>query len=293
MPDEWGNGKGKFHNSSILSVRPLITSLSNSKIKEAVKLREGKYRRRTGLCLIEGWREVGRAIQSGVEITDIFLEENGLDTIEAAGCFVDERLLQPVSRDVYTKIAFGERQDGVLAIAKQPELALPHFLSKIRYVDSPLFAVLENIEKPGNVGAVFRSADGASLDGVVLTQCLAASTPDCFAPSAIRNSMGTVFRVPRAHALSEEAIFCLRQRNISLAAARCAGTQDQAIPYTKYDFRKPTAIVLGNEAEGLSDIWRGDDVTAITIPMLGMGDSLNISVAAAVLFFEARRQRLA
>ncbi len=264
-------------------MRPTITSLSNQKIKDAVKLREGKQRRRTGLFLLDGLRVILRATQCGVEIVEFFVdcepENTPVDSLP-----LNKNLLQPVSPEVFEKIAFGSRQEGVLAVARQPERSLECFAAQIKDVESPLLAVLETIEKPGNVGAVFRSADGAGLDGVLLADGLT----DLFAPNVIRNSMGTVFDMPAAAISTTETLCFLRQSGIQIAAARCDET---AICYTDYDFRQPTAIVLGNEGDGLSNHWTGQGVTAISVPMLGIADSLNVSVAAAVLFFEARRQR--
>lgn len=266
-------------------MRPKITSPGNLKIKEAVKLREGKHRRRTGLFLLDGLREIRRAVDSGVEPICVFFR----DEAHATAMQVFEKhprwedLLQPVTGEVFEKIAFGDRQEGVLVVARQPEYSVERFSERLAAKDTPLLAVLEKIEKPGNVGAVFRSADGAGLDGILLADSLT----DFFSPNVIRNSVGTVFRMPTAALDSAACLRLLREKGVRIAAARCEG----AIPYTEYDFRRPTAIVLGNEADGLSDHWTGEGVTAISIPMRGMADSLNISVAAAVLFYEARRQR--
>ncbi len=263
-------------------MRARITSLSNPKIKTVVKLREGKQRRRTGLFLLDGLREIDRAVQCGVEIVEIFIEENNLLPTISVGA-LNENLMQPVSPEVFEKIAFGDRHEGILAVARQPERSLKRFATEIDAVGMPLLAVLEKTEKPGNIGAIFRSADGAGLNGVLLADSLT----DFFSPNVIRNSMGTVFHMPAAAVSTAESLGFLRQTGIRMAVARCDG----AIPYTEYDFRRPTAIVLGNEADGLSNLWTGEGVTAISIPMLGIADSLNVSVAAAVLFFEARRQR--
>ncbi len=259
----------------------MITSSSNPRLKEIVKLRDGKHRRRSGLFLIDGRRELDRAIQCGVVIGDVFvtdelrereLRERGLTTVL-------------VAENVFPKITFGDRNDGLVAVAQAPEATLASFSQRISNDPPPLLAVLEGIEKPGNIGAVFRSADGAGFDGVIVADPLC----DLLNPNAVRSSMGTIFRIPAAVAESRDVIDWLRNNNIRLAVARCDG----AIPYNEYDFRQPTAIVLGSEAEGLSSTWLESDMIPISLPMLGIADSLNVSNAAAVLFYEARRQRSA
>lgn len=257
----------------------VITSPSNPKIKEAAQLRDGKHRRRSGLFLIEGLRELNRAIASGINIREIFADEHFAAESIVAANYDTYR----VSAAVLEKISFGERRDGVVAVARLPDQTWENFESHVHGLDNPLLAVLENIEKPGNVGAVFRSADGAGLDGVLLAD----RRSDLYNAHTIRNSLGTVFRLPSVESNSAAIIDWLRNNDISIAAARCDG----AIPYTDYDFRQPTAMVLGNEADGLSDLWRGEHITSIALPMFGIADSLNISAAAAVLFYEARRQR--
>ena len=248
----------------------MISSPSNPRLKEVAKLREGRHRRRTGCFLIDGRREVERAIHCGIRILELFVTEE----VRFPG--VPTTL---VAENVFGKIAFGGRNDGILAVAETPQRPLDAFPATAL----PLLAVLEGIEKPGNVGAVFRSADGAGLDGILVTD----PATDLFNPHTIRNSLGTIFKIPAAVTESCAAFDWLRKYDIHLAVARCDG----AIPYTDYDFRRPTAIVLGSEADGLSAIWNGSGTTAISLPMNGIADSLNVSSAAAVLFYEARRQR--
>lgn len=263
----------------------MITSPSNPKIKEAVRLREGKHRRRTGRFLIDGLREIQRASQSGIRFSEIFVLEEQFDQAEKIRSEQPDCSLYPVDERVFEKLSFGNRQEGMVVVAEIPDNSLKRFDARIRTILNPLIGVLEKIEKPGNVGAIFRSADGAGLDGIMIVDPLA----DLFNPNTIRSSLGTVFRISATCLTSTDAIAWLRKRDISLVAARCDG----AIPYTGYDYRKPTAIILGNEADGLSDSWRGDDLTAISLPMSGIADSLNVSNAAAVLFYEAWRQRQA
>jgi len=259
----------------------LITSPSNPKIKEIVKLRDGKYRRRTGLFLIDGMREICRAVQCGIEIQTVFGTAEDFEPLERN---IRHRFpFTEVSPAVLEKITFGDR-DSLVALAKIPEKTLERFTPlTAKEEHPPLLAVLEKIEKPGNIGAIFRSADGAGLDGIILADELC----DLFNPSVIRNSMGTVFRLPAAIADVSATLMRLNKNGINIVAARC----EAAIPYTAYDFRQPTAIVLGSEANGLTERWQGGEITAVSLPMLGIADSLNVSNAAAVLFYEARRQR--
>jgi TrmH family RNA methyltransferase len=149
--------------------------------------------------------------------------------------------------------------------------------------DVPLVAVLEGVEKPGNVGAVLRSADGAGVSALIVAD----AQTDLYNPNAIRASLGTIFSVPVAAAAAADTLTWLRHRGLAIFAARVDG----AVPHTEADFRGPAAIVLGSEAKGLSATWTGPDVTAVRLPMAGVADSLNVSAAAAVLFYEALRQR--
>jgi TrmH family RNA methyltransferase len=169
--------------------------------------------------------------------------------------------------------------DGVVAVAAIPQ----RNLQQLKLAGRPLVAVLEGVEKPGNVGAVLRGADGAGVSAVIVAD----GGSDLYNPNAIRASMGTLFTTPVYAATSAEAIAWLRKQGLTIYAARVDGS----VEYTACDFTRPCAIVLGSESEGLTDIWRGDDVTAIRLPMRGLADSLNIASAATVLFYEALRQR--
>ncbi|MDR2117175.1 MAG: RNA methyltransferase [Planctomycetaceae bacterium] len=265
-----------------------ISSSSNRKIKEVIKLRDSKYRRNSGRFLIDGIREIERACCCGIKILEVF---GNKETINNFAKKWEKNVSQKdsfysISNVLLEKISFGNRNEGIVVVAEIPKepAALTLFEAKICSVSVPLLAVLERIEKPGNSGAVFRSADGAGLDGIIVAD----SMTDLYNPNTIRSSLGTIFRIPHAAMDSISAINWLRQHKIRCAVSRC----NAAVPYTDYDFCQPTAIVLGNEAEGLSDIWYGNDVTTISIPMRGIADSLNVSNAAAILFYEAQRQRL-
>ncbi len=184
-----------------------------------------------------------------------------------------------VNEAVFEKLAFGQRAEGVLGVAEMPRPTL----ASLTLPERAVVAVLEGVEKPGNVGAVLRSADAAGVAAVILAD----ARTDLYNPNAIRASLGTIFTVPVCTATSDEVLVWLRQQRLAIFAARVDGS----MPYTAADFRGPTAVVLGSEASGLSPAWTAGDIKPIRLPMLGAADSLNVSVTAAVLFYEALRQR--
>jgi TrmH family RNA methyltransferase len=260
-----------------------IASPANPRVRAAAELRERRERDRTGRILIDGAREVVRALDAGVTLETIFLCEPLCRTDACRALHrrigaADPRLVQ-VSERAFGKIAFGDRAEGVVAVAVRPATDL----ADLRLAAEPLIAIVESVEKPGNLGAVLRSADGAGVDAVVAAD----PRTDLFNPNAIRASLGTIFGVPLAAAPTAATLAWLRGRSVRIVVARVDGTA----LHTETDLRGPIAIVLGSEAAGLSPAWTGPDVTAVRLPMLGMADSLNVSVAAAVLFYEARRQR--
>lgn len=266
----------------------IITSTHNPQIKSVVRLRTGKHRRKNEKFLIDGVREITRAIELQVPINTLFADtlifQNG-ETLPKE----TQQLLQivkkknipicEVSSQIFLKIAFGNRNEGVVALAEPPDWNL----RTVSLPENPLIAVSEWVEKPGNVGAIFRSADGAGMDAVII----AAREMDIFHPSTIRASMGTVFRSNSAVATTEETIEWLLKKKVQIVAAKCDG----AVPHVEIDFTVPTAIVVGSEANGLTPAWNRPEIQAVKIPMLGIADSLNVSNAAAILFYEARRQR--
>jgi RNA methyltransferase, TrmH family len=261
-----------------------ITSPQNPRVKEALRLRDRRHREKQGRILIDGARELHRAIAAGVRLVEAFVcaplcqsddAQRLLAVLPQSGCEVLE-----VSGPVFEKLAFGQRTEGVLGVAEMPRptlsaLELPR--------TKRLVAVLEGVEKPGNLGAVLRSADAAGVSAVIVAD----GRTDLYNPNAIRASLGTIFTLPVCEAASGDVLDWLRAQNYAILAARVDG----AVPYTEIDYRGPTAIVLGSEAAGLSAIWTGDDIRAIRLPMLGVADSLNVSATAAVLFYEALRQR--
>jgi TrmH family RNA methyltransferase len=260
-----------------------ITSRNNPRVKDAVKLRDARHRRKQGRILIDGVRELARAVGSGVRLACVFVceELSTGDEQRALLTALGNRNVEilRVTAAVFEKLAFGHRAEGVLAVAETPRPTL----AGMTLPENPLVLVLEGVEKPGNLGAVLRSADGAGASALVVAD----GGTDLFNPNAIRASLGTIFTMPVCAAATDEVLRWLRDRGLAIVAARVDGS----IVYTEADFRGPVALVLGSEAEGLSTVWTGPDVTAVRLPMLGAGDSLNVSATAAVLCYEALRQR--
>jgi TrmH family RNA methyltransferase len=262
---------------------PVLTSFANPRIKAASGLRDRRARDRAGLTLIDGSREIRRALDAGVEVVEAFSCEPllaGADARAALDLLRDRGIaVQPTSEPVFAKLAFGERAEGLVAIIRIPstdlaDLALPA---------DPLIAVIEGVEKPGNVGAVLRSADGAGADAVIA----ASPRTDLFNPNAIRASTGTMFTVAVGAAAATEVVAWLRSQGVRILAARV----DADRLYTDADLTGPLALVLGAEADGLTETWTADGIETVRLPMLGVADSLNVSVSAAILLYEARRQR--
>jgi TrmH family RNA methyltransferase len=264
---------------------PAITSLTNSRVKAAVRLRDRRAREASGNTIIDGGRELLRALDAGVAVIEAFVEPGlirdpdtraALERLEAIGAPMFE-----VSPTVLAKVAFGDRSDGIVAIVRTPVLELGDLDVGLE----PLVVVVEGVEKPGNLGAILRSADGAGADAVIAAD----PRTDPYNPNAIRASLGTIFSLPVAAGSTAEVLSWLEGRAIRAVAAHLGASKS----YAEADLRGPLAIVLGSEASGLTEAWDRNSVERIRIPMLGAADSLNVSVAAAVLLFEARRQRAA
>lgn len=263
-------------------IQPPITSLTNPRVKAAVRLRDRREREATGLTIVDGAREILRALDAGVRIETAFLAEDLLRTPDAHA--VAERLRHrpttiAVSPAVLAKVAYGERSDGIVAVVETPRPEL----ADLALGDDPLIVVVEAIEKPGNLGAVLRTADGAGADAVIAAD----PRTDPFNPNAIRASLGTIFTMPVVAASAADTLAWLIHRGIRPVAAIVDATTE----YAALDLRGPLAIILGSEAEGLSATWRDPRVTPTAIPMHGIADSLNVSIAAAVVLYEAVRQR--
>ncbi len=263
----------------------MITSLQNPRVQKAARLRQRRQREKQVRFLIDGARELERAIAAGIVVEEVFLCETLCERPESRRIVeqAEARSLRivPVSESVFGKLAFGQRAEGVLGVAVTPQRGL----ADLKLPHNPLVAVLEGVEKPGNVGAVIRSADGAGVSALIVAD----AGTDLYNPNAIRASLGAIFSLPVAVASAEETLAWIRAQGLRLYAARV----DAAIDYTQADFTQPAAIVLGSEAAGLTPIWSCDDAVSIALPMRGMADSLNVATTAAVLFYEALRQRAA
>lgn len=259
-----------------------ITSAQNPKIKDLLALQEkSKERRKKGLFVVEGRRELLHCIEAGYEPYSIFfcpeiISSKDLDEIaETSGdCSFFE-----IPQHLYDKVAYRGGTEGVIAELKCKEMSL----DALKLKENPLVVVLEAVEKPGNLGAVLRSADASRADAVIVCDPLT----DMYNPNLIRSSIGAIFTVPVATASSEDTIKWLKDNHIKIFTAQLQDSEW----YYDTDMKGGTAIVMGTEATGLTDAWRKAADAHIKIPMLGKLDSLNVSVSAAILMFEAVRQR--
>jgi TrmH family RNA methyltransferase len=262
-----------------------VSSRQNPRYREALALRDARERRSQRRLLVDGAREIGRALDAGVPVVEAWLDPDRLRSDEARALLPRLRsggaALLTTTPALLSGLAYGDRDDGIVIVAEEPATGL----GRLVLPECPLVAVVEQVEKPGNLGALLRSADGAGVDAVIVADALC----DPWNPNAIRASLGTIFSLPLAVCSSEEAVAFLRERSITIVATRVDGSLD----YDAVDMRGGVAIVVGAETTGLSPTWSGGGVTAVRIPMLGLADSLNVSASAAVLFFEARRQRRA
>lgn len=257
----------------------LITSTQNPKIKSLLALEKPRERRKQQLFIIEGAKEVRMAMEAGYRIGNIFFCEEILDKKESGDLLQQDKLLIPVSKEVFDKIAIRESTGGILAVAEHKT----HRLQDIKLRSNPLLLILEAVEKPGNLGAILRTADAAGVDAVIICD----PQTDFYNPNVIRSSVGCVFTKQIASATSEETINWLKQHQINIYCTYLKASK----PYHQTDFSKPCAVVMGTEATGLSDTWIQNSTANIIIPMQGKIDSMNVSNAAAVVVFEARRQR--
>jgi TrmH family RNA methyltransferase len=264
-----------------------IVSLQNQRVKDAAKLRESRERRKQGEFLIDGAREIRRAVVGGVELDEVFICESLCHTDDCRALLAELEHLPVrqvrVAPAVFEKLAFGDRAEGVLAVARTPRYTLDDIAARLPA--NPLVAVLEGVEKPGNVGAVLRSADAAGVSALVVAD----GGTDLYNPNAIRASLGTIFSVPVCAAASEATRDWLLAQGLKIFCARVGAKTD----YAAADYRRGCAIVLGSESAGASPVWQGPRITPISLPMRGVADSLNVSAAAAVLFYEALRQQSA
>jgi TrmH family RNA methyltransferase len=258
----------------------MITSLQNQQIKDVVKLNNARERRKQNLFLIEGARELSMAVSVGdYGIKKLFICEELL-SIEAKILVRKWGIpVEKVSAEVFRKMAYREESDGIIAVSKPKYLTL----DAVRLSANPFVIVLEAVEKPGNLGAILRTADAARVDAVIVCD----PKTDIYNPNTIRSSIGCVFSQQIVACTSEEALQWLKQAGINVFAAALTASEY----YYETDFTQPSAIVMGAEADGLTKFWLHNADHHIKIPMRGSIDSLNVSVSTAVLTFEAMRQR--
>ncbi len=264
--------------------RDKIISLTNPRVKELVRLRTAGYRKGSGVTVVDGSREILRALGGGVKFREFYVcpelighgEEEKQVKMELSAADVP---VFEVTKSVFTKIAYGDRQEGVLGICETPKRSLADFYLR----PDPLVVIVERVEKPGNLGAILRTCDGAGVDGVLACD----SKTDLYNPNVIRASVGTIFTVNTVLCSNDEALRFLRTRGIKA----CAASPRAQTIYTRTDLTGPVAVVLGGEQEGLSDFWEKNADARVKIPMRGAADSLNVSTSAAILIYEAIRQR--
>jgi TrmH family RNA methyltransferase len=277
LPQEWA---ALFLFSDMMT----ISSVQNSKVKQLLLLQQkSSERRRTGLFVVEGQREIEHCLEAGYEVDSVyycpqlFTENDGSNQFFSlhSSLFTSFEVTVPV----YEKMAYRGSTEGLMAVVRSRTMSLSDLPQK----ENPLYVVLERVEKPGNLGAVLRSADAAQADAVIVCDPLT----DLFNPNLIRSSIGAIFTVPCVACSTDECIAFLKDHGVRILTAQL---QDSHLYYDT-DMRCGTAIVMGTESTGLTDTWRRAADAHIRIPMLGRLDSLNVSVSAAILLFEAVRQR--
>lgn len=256
-----------------------ISSVQNPFIKSLVLLQEkAKARKQSGTFLMEGQREISIAIKGGYQIeTVLFLPE--ICTEKEASQLAPTAELIQINKEVFQKLAYRDTTEGILAVAKTKST----LLSDLQLSQNPLILVAEAPEKPGNIGALLRTADAAHLDAVIIAN----PKSDLYNPNIVRSSVGCLFTNQIATGTTAEIIAFLKEKNIAMYCA----TLQNSNGYHLENYTTPTALVVGTEATGLTQEWRDAATQNIIIPMQGEIDSMNVSVAAAILIFEAKRQR--
>ncbi len=264
-------------------MKKTITSFQNPLVKNILRLQQKSAERlKQGLFVTEGRREVSLALASGARAQNLIicpgLYEPDLGyPIEEQG--MDEKIITYVSQDVYNKIAYRENAEGIIAVAEKDPVSLEDYIPG----KNPLILVLEGLEKPGNIGAIMRTADAAAIDAVLLCN----PVTDVFNPNAIRASLGCIFTLPVIPCSSQEAISWLKKNQIEIFAAAVQAN----VLYFQEDLRGFTALVFGSEDKGLSKLWIDAANHLIKIPMGGRIDSLNVSASVSIIAFEAVKQR--
>lgn len=260
-------------------MHPLITSSQNPKIKNILALEKPRERKSQNLFVIEGTKELALALEGGYKINSVFFCPEIIDSNKLQTIVNDEQLLIPVQQNVFSKIAYRESTGGIIALAEQKQ----HHLEALKLGLNPLLLILEAVEKPGNLGALLRTADAAGIDGVIICD----PRVDFYNPNVIRSSVGCVFTNQIASAPSDKTLDWLRKNDVAIF---CTSLQASK-PYHEVDYTKSCAIIMGTESTGLSENWTKNSTENMIIPMQGKIDSMNVSTAAAVVIFEASRQR--
>lgn len=258
-----------------------IESLQNNEVKHVLQLQEkSRLRKREGLFVIEGQRELKLAQKSKYSIEKVFVCESLVNSTQQESLsFETNTNVISISEEVYQKIAYRDSTEGVIAVVRCKN----HSLEKLLIRDNPLILVAEAPEKPGNIGAILRTADAANVDAVIIAN----PKTDVYNPNIIRSSVGGIFTTQVATGTTTEVITYLQKHDINIYAA----ILQDAVVYTQIDFTSRVALVVGTEADGLSEDWRKAATQNIIVPMRGQIDSMNVSVAAGILLFEAIRQR--
>jgi len=257
-----------------------ITSIQNPFIKSLVQLQEkAKARKQTGTFLIEGKREIELAIKGKYEIETILFLPELISKDQITKLSNDTIDFIEINKEVYQKLAYRDTTEGILAIAKTKSLSL----SDLKLPKNSLILVMESIEKPGNIGAMLRTCDAAKIDAVIIAN----PKTDLYNPNIVRSSVGCLFTNQIAIGTTDDVIQFLKDKNIAIFGA----TLQNSNFYHIQNYTIPTALVVGTEATGLTQAWRDNATQNIIIPMQGEIDSMNVSVASAILLFEAKRQR--
>lgn len=265
----------------------LLTSLQNPRVKHVIDLRERRTRDKSGQFIIEGYRELLRASAAGCNIDslffcpELFLGKNEKALIQQ---LENKRVeLFVCNENVFRKMSYRDRPDGLIAIARQERKDLKNLENLLAGTNNPFLIVAEAIEKPGNLGTILRSSDAVKLDALIVCD----KCTDIYNPNVVRASVGTLFTVPVIESSGQETIRWLKEHGIAIVAATPSAKEE----YTKVDLTKPLAIAVGTEQLGLSEQWMQQADIQVKIPMLGVADSLNVAMATTLLLYEALRQR--
>ena len=259
-----------------------ITSVTNPRVKEVGRLRDRKARAQGGVTIVEGVREIAQAMEAKLAFKEIYVCR---ELLGSSGQDINYTSLKiPVyetTKPVFLKMSYGNRAEGVLGLCIPPSASFNDFSGK----EGLLILIVEAVEKPGNLGAILRTCDGAGVDGVIICD----GRTDIFNPNVIRASLGTVFSVPVVTATNKEALAYCREKGLKI----CATAPGAAAIYSKTKLNQAMAVVVGSEEKGLSDFWNGHADIKVRIPMRGRADSLNVAASTAILLYEIIRQRTA